>query len=747
MTGRGLAVSLLLLGVAPAETTVLAPAAVTLRAAKTQQFTVTPARSSDVRWKLSPVIGSITAQGLYTAPPLILTHAAVTVTATLPEGPALSAAVQLEAPRPLSFTTQPNGLATLVFDGVDYNYKYGEGLLTSVTHEGAAGAVSSAPKCKSSATASSVTQDCTVNNNPVRLTATYSTPRLDTVCADLQVTNRSGTAIADAFLSTLGIRMREFHLDASHVSTVQMGNPVSWVSYGTGKWVLWSEGTRPDTWVQMTCGWGSICKNQVHLFDIAAGQTKSAKACVRFTGNVAAAAVDVAPEAYSSYRDAHPPVIRWPDRRPIMTWFIAEGTKRSRMNPRGYLQLPTLNAADSWAFRSAALGQASELKRQMDLRPVRPQGIIIWDIDGQEFDQPTSYLGDPRIFDARYAPEMNAAADSIFAIFRNGGYRVGVTLRPQYLQWGTALPEHCRYDPSIYYRDYFVKVDNPFLQRFYGCYDPAGVKWSLMPRGNGAQTFYRPNQIPEVVRLLTSKVKYARSRWGATLFYIDTAVWVEGGPMAAEVFREVQAAFPDSLFIPEQSTADTLSAGIPYSDPRNPYTPIVSPLTWRWIYPAGAMALKMSDCRGPCWTKFSPEFKTGQKIGDIAIYSVPKQMYPEHLTEIENLISQARREMGMLTVMDAGTGEEFAFAGRPGAVDRFPAKLRVYFAPSEERLRDSSLYCEAGQWLGENTCTLDLTGVTVSAVRYYDFTNQLVKEEAPVQLRRRLISRSGPSAP
>ncbi len=83
-------------------------------------------------------------------------------------------------------------------------------------------------------------------------------------------------------------------------------------------------------------------------------------------------------------------------------------------------------------------------------RPVQPQGIIIWDLEGQEFIQPTTYVGDPRVLSQGYAPEMDATADQLFAVFRNAGLKVGITLRPNYLQWGKAadMPATCHYDSN-----------------------------------------------------------------------------------------------------------------------------------------------------------------------------------------------------------------------------------------------------------------------------------------------------------
>lgn len=49
-------------------------------------------------------------------------------------------------------------------------------------------------------------------------------------------------------------------------------------------------------------------------------------------------------------------------------------------------------------------------------------------------------------------------------------------------------------------------------------------------------------------------MKYAHDRWGATLFYIDSSVDTNGGTLPVSVFRDIAAALPDSLLIPEEAT-------------------------------------------------------------------------------------------------------------------------------------------------------------------------------------------------
>jgi Concanavalin A-like lectin/glucanases superfamily/IPT/TIG domain/Putative Ig domain len=69
---------------APSITVTISPAAATLSANQTQQFTATVQNAGDptVTWTLSPNIGSVSSSGLYIAPSSVSTQQSVTVTAT-----------------------------------------------------------------------------------------------------------------------------------------------------------------------------------------------------------------------------------------------------------------------------------------------------------------------------------------------------------------------------------------------------------------------------------------------------------------------------------------------------------------------------------------------------------------------------------------------------------------------------------------------------------------------------------------
>jgi len=90
------------------------PAAVTLGEGQPTQFTAAVNGSSDssVTWTISPAKGSISASGLYTAPPSIVSPQTVTVTATSAADPAKSATAVVTLSPPVAITLSP-GAVTL----------------------------------------------------------------------------------------------------------------------------------------------------------------------------------------------------------------------------------------------------------------------------------------------------------------------------------------------------------------------------------------------------------------------------------------------------------------------------------------------------------------------------------------------------------------------------------------------------------------------------------------------------------
>ena len=259
------------------------------------------------------------------------------------------------------------------------------------------------------------------------------------------------------------------------------------------------------------------------------GQTDSYRLSLRF------AAPDtpvytLAADAYTNWARAYPMTLRWTDRRPIGTVFLASSPQGDLHHPAGFPSNPRRYFSDSSpeggdintpsglaAFQRRVLDQAE--KNVENLKALGAQGVITWDIEGEQFPQDTSYACAPDAV-AQLAPEMESIIsargspytgmkldDAYFKIMHNAGLRVGVCVRPQH--------------------------------------------FTLHPDGTAEQVFLPDN---EVAAELTRKIRFAHDRWGATLFYLDSTVDANRGVLPAAIFAQVARAFPDCLLIPEEST-------------------------------------------------------------------------------------------------------------------------------------------------------------------------------------------------
>jgi hypothetical protein len=259
------------------------------------------------------------------------------------------------------------------------------------------------------------------------------------------------------------------------------------------------------------------------------GQTATYTVSLRF-GPSGSPLSSVAADAYRNWATAYPPSLNWPDRRAIGTIYLASSPTGDQElsddysnNPRRYFNDSNLKdfdvkSADGLAkFQARVLAQAA--KSVATLRMLNAQGSITWDIEGEQYRQPTSYVCAPDEI-AQVAPEMESTIsdsnspyhgmkldDAYFKAMKDAGFRVGVCVRPQHFT----------------------------LNR-----DRTAAQASL------------PHDA--VVAELTRKIRYAHDRWGATLFYIDSTVDTIGAVLDASIFKQLATEFPDSLLIPEEST-------------------------------------------------------------------------------------------------------------------------------------------------------------------------------------------------
>jgi hypothetical protein len=301
---------------------------------------------------------------------------------------------------------------------------------------------------------------------------------------------------------------------------------------------------------------------------IPAGASDQYKFSLRF-GTVGSTAASLASDVYQAFAAAFPATLSWPDRRPIGSLILATAATGWATNPRGWLLDPTIDVTNpagvaslkqrilAWADNSISI-----------LKSMNAQGMVTWDIEGEQYPHATTYACDPRIFDT-LAPEMAGIADDYFKRFRDAGFRVGVCLRPQQL---------------------VVSPDKSTAQQQF---------------------------LSDPTQLLIDKATYAKNRWGATLFYVDSNVNSATDPNAIDptIFRTLQTRFPDSLFIPEHAGTQYWAYTAPYKELRQGW--FSTPAEARLVYPNSFTTLNTAD--GAVQTNFNT-LVSSVKQGDVLMY-------------------------------------------------------------------------------------------------------------------------------
>jgi hypothetical protein len=198
------------------------------------------------------------------------------------------------------------------------------------------------------------------------------------------------------------------------------------------------------------------------------------------------------------------------------------------------------------------------------LRDMNAQGMVLWDVEGEEFKHAITYIGDPRLLPS-LAPEMDEFADAYFAKFRDAGFRVGLCVRPQvFTKTSGRTPEQRE------------------------TVDPA--------------------------KILIDKIAYARKRWDATLFYIDSN-GAPNSPLDPDVFRKVVEQFPDVLLIPEHANLQYYA----YSAPLRYLSrgTAVTPNQVRSVYPKAFSLINTTD--GPIDDRYA-DLVSAVSHGDVLLY-------------------------------------------------------------------------------------------------------------------------------
>jgi hypothetical protein len=215
--------------------------------------------------------------------------------------------------------------------------------------------------------------------------------------------------------------------------------------------------------------------------------------------------------------------LKWSDRRPIGVIFLARDNTNWADNPRGWFGDASLNIHTETGKESFRIRLTQTAKNIIQLAAtVHAQGVIVWDIEGEQYPHPDgSFVGDPRLLD-RLAPEMDELADGFFTQLSAAGLKTGVLIRPQRAKW-----ENGRLDQE----EFIFNNDG-------------------------------------IVAELAAKIAYVRQRWGCSLFYVDSnfSLW-HLGVYNSDIFRRLHRRYPDILLIPEYENADYFDCSSPYFDP------------------------------------------------------------------------------------------------------------------------------------------------------------------------------------
>ena len=160
--------------------------------------------------------------------------------------------------------------------------------------------------------------------------------------------------------------------------------------------------------------------------------------------------------------------------------------------------------------------------------------------------------------------------DAYFRIMANAGLRTGVCLRPQ--------------------------------------------MFTLAGNGTASQIFLTTNAA--VIANLENKARYANSRWGTTLFYVDSSVNPLGGTLDPAIFQQLITDFPSFLFIPEESTTRYYAYSAPFSSFIF-HTTVGTQAATYLTYPNAFGATLVNDVSPATLAAYTPQLISAVSKGDI----------------------------------------------------------------------------------------------------------------------------------
>jgi len=261
-------------------------------------------------------------------------------------------------------------------------------------------------------------------------------------------------------------------------------------------------------------------------------------------GPATATTYGLASDLYQKFATVFPYSLQWTDHRPIAQLFLTNPNGTYPTNPRywfGDSTVDTTTPAGVAAFQQRVLAYADNAVAIC--KAENAQAAITWDMEGQQFPQPTTFIGDPRLLDT-LAPEMSGVIDAYFKKFTDAGIKIGMTIRPQQL---------------------VLTNDNQQASQ---------------------------QEVADPGQLMLAKMTYAYNRWGATVFYVDSN-GPPDNPTDPKFFQEVVNALPGVLIIPEHSNMEYYSITAPYGQLNMGVTG--TPANVRLAYPQAFSVTTISD--------------------------------------------------------------------------------------------------------------------------------------------------------
>ncbi|RYG31865.1 MAG: hypothetical protein EOO01_34915, partial [Chitinophagaceae bacterium] len=170
---------------------------------------------------------------------------------------------------------------------------------------------------------------------------------------------------------------------------------------------------------------------------LAPKQTYTYTVALKFT-KPATPVTQVASATYRSFNSQNDSKVTWKDRRPIGALFLSS-----------YTEKPVAGNLRNWTFMNSEkanintqAGRALFQKKLLAyadksiaiLRQMNAQGMITWDIEGQQFPHPLSYIGSPEMV-KDFAPEIHDILKAYFKKFERAGFRTGICIRPDSVVW------------------------------------------------------------------------------------------------------------------------------------------------------------------------------------------------------------------------------------------------------------------------------------------------------------------------